>query len=118
MLSSRATIAAGTRPPRVMATQASKGPSAVRRQASARLSRWNWSQLTGKLLVRGSFTLASWHSIGIGGWQAGLLMFGGHHVIDRLRGGAQAEFVGRTQHELGHHRTVAHARIAAHLHIR
>jgi hypothetical protein len=32
----------GDAPPRT-------GPSALSRQASARLSRWNWSQLTGKL---------------------------------------------------------------------
>src|SRR3569623_735590 len=101
MLSSRATIAAGTRPPRVIATQASNGPSALRRQASARLARWNWSQLTGKLLVRGSFTLASWHSIGIGGWQTGLEMLGGDHVVHGLCGFPQAGFVGRAQHQLG-----------------
>ena len=37
--SSRATIAAGTRPPRVMATSASNGPEAASRQASALASR-------------------------------------------------------------------------------
>src|ERR1700712_1055536 len=46
--SSRATIAAGTRPPRVMQTMAWNGPASARRQASARESRWNWSQETGK----------------------------------------------------------------------
>jgi hypothetical protein len=49
-LSSRATIAAGTSPPRVMATMASNGPASCSRQASARESRWNWSHDTGKIL--------------------------------------------------------------------
>src|ERR1700689_1121905 len=52
--SSRATIAAGTRPPRVMATIALKGPAEASRQASARASRWNWSHETGKALSRGA----------------------------------------------------------------
>ena len=46
--SSLATIAAGTSPPRVMATMASNGPEDASRQASARASRWNWSHETGK----------------------------------------------------------------------
>src|SRR5215468_2190313 len=45
--SSRATIAAGTSPPRVMATTAWNGPTSLSRQVSARQSRWNWSQDTG-----------------------------------------------------------------------
>src|SRR6266508_156424 len=48
-LSSRATIAAGTRPPRVMHTTAWNGPTSTSRQASARASRWNASQDTGKI---------------------------------------------------------------------
>ena len=47
MSSSRATIAAGTSPPRVMQTIAANGPASASRQASARASRWNWSQETG-----------------------------------------------------------------------
>src|SRR6266851_2817842 len=47
-LSSRATIAAGTKPPRVMHTTAWNGPASASRQASARASRWNASQETGK----------------------------------------------------------------------
>src|SRR5262249_25262385 len=47
MPSSRATIAAGTSPPRVMQTTASNGPASASRHASARASRWNWSQETG-----------------------------------------------------------------------
>src|SRR5207302_2127020 len=47
MLSSRATIAAATSPPRVMQTIASNGPASASRQASARASRWNWSHETG-----------------------------------------------------------------------
>ena len=50
MLSSRATIAAGTSPPRVTHTIASNGPAPLSRQASARASRWNWSHDTGKAL--------------------------------------------------------------------
>src|SRR3712207_6816257 len=46
--SSRATMAAGTRPPRVMHTMASNGPADAKRHARARQSRWNWSQETGK----------------------------------------------------------------------
>src|SRR5262245_5531453 len=48
MPSSRATIAAGTRPPRVMHTIAANGPASASRQARARASRWKWSQDTGK----------------------------------------------------------------------
>src|SRR5262245_28131965 len=48
--SSRATIAAGTRPPRVMHTIAANGPAPLSRQASARESRWNWSHDTGNAL--------------------------------------------------------------------
>ena len=51
---SRATIAAGTRPPRVMATMALNGPAEASRQASARASRWNWSHETGKAFSRGA----------------------------------------------------------------
>src|SRR5712691_11382327 len=47
MPSSRATIAAGTRPPRVTQTTAWNGPAPASRQASARASRWNWSHDTG-----------------------------------------------------------------------
>ncbi len=39
--SSRATIAAGTSPPRVIVTIASNGPKPESRHASARASRWN-----------------------------------------------------------------------------
>src|SRR5215213_3838444 len=51
--SSRATMAAGTSPPRVMQTMASNGPSPARRQASARASRWNWSHETGNAFCWG-----------------------------------------------------------------
>src|SRR6476620_11382377 len=43
-------MAAGTKPPLVMQTMAAKGPLSARRQASARASRWNWSQDTGNVL--------------------------------------------------------------------
>src|ERR1700733_13976085 len=54
--SSRATIAAGTRPPRGMAPMALNGPDEASRQANARASLWNWSHETGKALSRGEFT--------------------------------------------------------------
>src|SRR5262245_21081537 len=64
MPSSRATIAAGTSPPRVMQTIASKGPASASRHASARASRWNWSQETGKCFC-GCCTCGRW--LGLGG---------------------------------------------------
>src|SRR6185369_9335324 len=48
MSSSRATTAAGTRPPRVTATMPLKGPASTSRQASALALRWSSSQVTGK----------------------------------------------------------------------
>ena len=45
---SRATIAAGTRPPRVMATMPFHGPFSIRRHASALALRCSSSQVTGK----------------------------------------------------------------------
>ena len=49
MPSSRAMIADGTTPPRVMHTIAYHWPfEPASRHASARASRWNWSQETGK----------------------------------------------------------------------
>src|SRR5262245_52263434 len=59
-LSSRATMAAGTRPPRLKQTIASHGPASCRRQARARESRWNWSHETGKIFSgRGGFFSAT-----------------------------------------------------------
>src|SRR3954451_24833691 len=55
--SSRATIAAGTSPPRVMQTIASNGPAPASRQASARASRWNWSKETGNALCEPALVL-------------------------------------------------------------
>src|SRR5262249_40504566 len=51
MPSSRATMAAGTSPPRVMQTMAENGPDSLSRQASARESRWNWSHDTGNIFA-------------------------------------------------------------------
>src|SRR5262249_14131052 len=48
MPSSRATIAAGTRPPRVTATIASNGPAPASRRGSGRAARWNGPQEPGK----------------------------------------------------------------------
>src|SRR5258705_9401156 len=63
MRSSRATIAAGTSPPRVMVTIAWNGPASASRQASARASRWNWSQETGNCFC-GCCTCGRWLSVG------------------------------------------------------
>src|ERR1700730_1751054 len=57
--SSRATIAAGTKPPRVMAITAWNGPTSLSRQVNARQSRWNWSHETGKALPARSWALSS-----------------------------------------------------------
>src|ERR1700730_3187775 len=57
--SSRATIAAGTSPPRVIAITAWNGPTSFSRQVSARQSRWNWSHETGKALPARSAALSS-----------------------------------------------------------
>src|SRR3954454_18821975 len=57
MPSSRATMPAGTRPPRVMPTIAANGPDALRRQASARESRWNWSHETGNIFAGATSSL-------------------------------------------------------------
>src|SRR5215210_4990640 len=73
--SSRATIAAGTSPPRVMHTIASKGPAPASRQASARASRWNWSQETGKAFCVGAFMAArasGGHAVGAQAREEGL----------------------------------------------
>src|SRR5579859_2729352 len=85
MFSSRATMAAGTRPPRVIATIALNGPSPFRRQASARESRWNWSHDTGNIFSGG------------GGSAAFLLMLSPDPAVSpqRLR-----HFVGRRPPEL------------------
>src|ERR1700757_5058480 len=56
--SSRATIAAGTRPPRVIAITAWNGPTSLSRQVSARQSRWNWSHDTGNALPARSWALS------------------------------------------------------------
>ena len=53
-------IAAGTSPPRVTQTIACQLPCPDSRQASARASRWNWSQDTGNALSdRGSAIVLS-----------------------------------------------------------
>src|SRR5262249_4450561 len=75
--SSRAKIAAGTSPPRVMQTIASKGPASASRHASARASRWNWSQETGKCFC-GCCTCGRW--LGLGG-SAGFCLA---HVDDEV----------------------------------
>src|SRR5262245_62101712 len=69
MPSSRATIAAGTRPPRVMHTTAANGPASASRQASARASRWNWSHDTGNGLcgIAGAGCAVGTCAVGCGG---------------------------------------------------
>src|SRR5438874_11547971 len=84
MPSSRATMAAGTRPPRVTHTIAWNGPAPASRQASARASRWNWSQETGKAFC------------GCGcGWACG-----SGCAMALLGGWKQAEVLPQIEHEI------------------
>src|SRR5919205_2898827 len=77
--SSRATIAAGTSPPRVMQMIASNGPAEASRQARARQSRWNWSQETGKAFGEvGDIALL----VSLDGWEER-----SREVLRRLSGG-------------------------------
>ena len=72
MSSSRAMIAAGTRPPRVMATMPfhwpPTGPCPIRRQASALAVRCSSSQLTGKVFWCGAVMRG-------GPWKAEMMRF-------------------------------------------
>src|SRR6202035_669470 len=102
--SSRATIAAGTSPPRVIAITAWNGPTSFNRQVSARQSLWNWSHETGKALPARSCALSSGCSaIFI------LLKFLGsagdvhsrQHFLYRIHRGVEFFRVARADHEIG-----------------
>src|SRR4030081_448877 len=99
-LSSRATIAAGTRPPRVMQTIAWNGPASTSRQASARASRWNASQETGNAF--------SGSGCGMGSLSARLARPGserlsplGEHGLDRGLGGGELRRIARAHDDVG-----------------
>src|SRR5262245_8313192 len=84
MPSSRATMAAGTRPPRVTHTIAWNGPAPASRQASARASRWHWSQEPGK-----AFCGCGW------GWGCG-----SGCAMALLGGSKPAEVLAQIEHEI------------------
>src|SRR5215470_3998706 len=87
MPSSRATIAAGTSPPRVTQTIALNGPASASRHASARASRWNWSQETGNCFC-GCCTYS--RSLSAGGIAAASLAHIDDEVEARCHAGARA----------------------------
>src|SRR5580704_1106814 len=105
MPSSRATIAAGTRPPRVMLTIASNGPAPLSRQASARESRWNWSHDTGKIFSGagiGAFDCCG-SGIAIPSLSLPLRKLGFHarqHGFDRRYGGGNFLWLARAHHDV------------------
>src|SRR5207237_437992 len=88
----RATIAAGTNPPRVMQTTAWKGPASASRHARARASRWNWSQETGNCFC-GCCTCDRW--LDIGGSAGACLAHIDNEVEARRNAGAR----GRDTHQ-------------------
>src|ERR1700680_3915369 len=116
MPSSRATMAAGTRPPRVMLTIASNGPAPLSRQASARESRWNWSHDTGKIfsgLSGGVFGCGS----AIGFQACGISRLAGRqfrphprqHRLDRAFRGNELLLIARAHHPVGIAAAFVHA---------
>src|SRR5436305_6165074 len=108
--SSRATIAAGTRPPRVIAITALNGPTSFSRQVSARQSLWNWSQETGKALPARSCALSSGCSAI---FIVSVVRFYlndpaltkyvqiRQHLLDRVHGGLQLFGIAGADHEIG-----------------
>src|SRR5580692_11056774 len=106
MPSSRATIAAGTRPPRVMLTIASNGPAPLSRQARARESRWNWSHETGKIfsgLGGGEFgccgSAMAMATLALAGRK--LRSHPRQHRLDRRHGGGDFLPIARAHHHIG-----------------
>src|ERR1043165_7670942 len=103
--SSRATIAAGTRPPRVMATTAWNGPTSLSRQVRARQSRWNWSQDTGKAFparscaIRSAFFSMSFPLVGRR--SLARRAQSRQHVLDLVHRGRELVGIARTHHEVG-----------------
>src|SRR5437762_9440722 len=98
-LSSRATIAAGTKPPRVMQTIASNGPTSASRQASARASRWNASQETGKAFVGSGCFIRLLSEPERGGSER--LSHPDEHALDRGFRGGELRGVARAHHDIG-----------------
>src|SRR5215475_16228867 len=97
--SSRATIAAGTRPPRVMATTAWNGPTSLSRQVSARQSRWNWSQDTGNAFSELSAMVPSSRLEKIS--RLPRRMQRRQHFLHRAHRGAELVRIARADHEVG-----------------
>src|SRR5436309_10042004 len=99
-LSSRATIAAGTRPPRVMQTTAWNGPTSASRHASARASRWKASQETGKAF---SSCGCGMENLSAPGAKQGSerLSHLGEHGLDRGLGGGEPRRIARAHHDIG-----------------
>src|SRR4051794_17577104 len=92
-------MAAGTRPPRVTQTTASNGPEPASRQASARASRWNWSQETGKIFSGCSMTVPPDVTGMSGGRQRRLHLR--QHRLDGGTGGGELLRVARPHHHIG-----------------
>src|SRR5258708_29626705 len=102
--SSRATIAAGTSPPRVIAITAWNGPTSFSRQVSARQSRWNWSHEPGNAFPARSCALSSGFSV----IALSPALFGSpdhvqsrQHLLDRGHRGSELFGVARADHEIG-----------------
>src|SRR5258708_8989112 len=116
--SSRATIAAGTSPPRMIAITAWNGPTSFSRQVSARQSRWNWSHETGNAFPARSCALSSGFSV----IALSPALFGSpdhvqsrQHLLDRGHRGSELFGVARADHEIGVRLLVlTDERIAAH----
>src|SRR5580704_14022128 len=99
MPSSRATIAAGTRPPRVMQTTASNGPTAASRQASALASRWNASHETGKAFSGSGCGIRIPSALAAPGSER--LPHLGEHGLDRALGGGELRRIARAHDDVG-----------------
>src|SRR5437588_5134211 len=97
-LSSRATIAAGTRPPRVMQTIASNGPTSASRQASARASRWNASQDTGNAFSGSGCGMKPPRRLAGSSERLSHL---GQHDLDRGFGGGELRRIARAHDDVG-----------------
>src|SRR5438067_915081 len=98
-LSSRATIAAGTRPPRVMHTTASNRPISASRQASARASRWNASHETGNAFSGSGCFMRN--TFGAGATGSERLSHPGEHALDRGFSRGELRGVARAHHDIG-----------------
>src|SRR5215475_7818820 len=102
--SSRATIAAGTSPPRVMAITAWNGPTSLSRQVNALQSRWNWSQDTGNALPARSWAMRSAPlsmSFLFACRELARHSQSRQHLLDRVHRGGELVGVARTHHKIG-----------------